>query len=191
MAPIVFPTTSSPDTTHVLVPIWILIAVGAYIVLIILILSIRQCLVQSYSEDYKEILSSASSCCCWCIPALNASAICLEENLVEPVRKFCSKSDSQARGICADCNCFGKSDEEDSCFDCFLACAQFCNCDTPDLRSCCDSICGPRRRCDFGDCATCDCGDGSCEGCSALQCACACQPPDCDQINCLCFEIKT
>ncbi|CAK8676834.1 unnamed protein product [Clavelina lepadiformis] len=152
MAPIVFPTTSSPDTTQVLVPIWILIAVGAYIVLIILILSIRQCLV--------------------------------------------------ARGICADCNCFGKSDEEDSCFDCFLACAQFCNCDTPDLRSCCDSICGPRRRCDFGDCATCDCGDGSCElpcpeiACPDLSCPTCqcpeihCEKPTCDEIICCCININ-
>uniref|UniRef100_A0A3B3ZUJ4 Uncharacterized protein n=1 Tax=Periophthalmus magnuspinnatus TaxID=409849 RepID=A0A3B3ZUJ4_9GOBI len=29
-----------------------------------------------------------------------------------------------------------------------------------------------------------------CQQCSNLDCACTCQPPECDTCNCLCFEIR-
>uniref|UniRef100_A0A667YRZ3 Uncharacterized protein n=1 Tax=Myripristis murdjan TaxID=586833 RepID=A0A667YRZ3_9TELE len=29
-----------------------------------------------------------------------------------------------------------------------------------------------------------------CPQCARWDCACTCQPPECDSFNCLCFEIK-
>ncbi|XP_067275489.1 uncharacterized protein si:ch211-198p11.6 [Pseudorasbora parva] len=66
---------------------------------------------------------------------------------------------------CSDC-CAGFS----PCGYC-LVCAQSCDCRPPSLRSCLDYSC-PSPNCVMWDCA------------------CTCQPPECDSINCFCFEIK-
>ncbi|KTG32121.1 hypothetical protein cypCar_00007264 [Cyprinus carpio] len=50
-------------------------------------------------------------------------------------------------------------------------CAQSCDCRAPSLQSCLDYSC-PSPNCAMWDCA------------------CTCQPPECDSINCFCFEIK-
>lgn len=51
----------------------------------------------------------------------------------------------KSQGMCSGCACCGKLGENQDCCDCWITCAQLCNCDIPDLRSCCDSICGPRQ----------------------------------------------
>ncbi|XP_048053161.1 uncharacterized protein si:ch211-198p11.6 [Megalobrama amblycephala] len=66
---------------------------------------------------------------------------------------------------CSDC-CAGFS----PCEYC-LVCAQSCDCRPPSMRSCLDYSC-PSPNCAMWDCA------------------CTCQPPECDSINCFCFEIK-
>ncbi|KAL4658338.1 hypothetical protein GN956_G3055 [Arapaima gigas] len=58
-----------------------------------------------------------------------------------------------------------------------LLCAEACDCHLPSLRSCLDHTCPPP----------------SCPSppqCAMWDCACTCQPPECNSINCLCFEIK-
>lgn len=51
----------------------------------------------------------------------------------------------QSQGFGSDCNCCGKSDEPNCCSTCCLECAQICDCSSPDMNSCCNSICGPRK----------------------------------------------
>uniref|UniRef100_A0A8C4SL67 Uncharacterized protein n=1 Tax=Erpetoichthys calabaricus TaxID=27687 RepID=A0A8C4SL67_ERPCA len=60
--------------------------------------------------------------------------------------------------------------------DCCLACAELCDCKMPSLRSCLNGLC-PRSP----DCTDC---------CPVCDCACTFQSPDCENCNCLCFEIK-
>ncbi|XP_019906217.1 uncharacterized protein si:ch211-198p11.6 isoform X1 [Esox lucius] len=57
-----------------------------------------------------------------------------------------------------------------------LECAESCNCRTPSMRSCLDQTCP----------STCP----SLPNCAMWDCACTCQPPECESFNCLCFEIK-
>ncbi|KAF7651845.1 hypothetical protein LDENG_00104650 [Lucifuga dentata] len=62
------------------------------------------------------------------------------------------------------------------CADCSLCdvCykwAEVCDCRLLSLRSCLDQLC-PHSSCERWDCA------------------CTCQPPECETCNCLCFEIK-
>ncbi|KAM9541535.1 uncharacterized protein ACWYII_039053 isoform 1-T4 [Salvelinus alpinus] len=61
-------------------------------------------------------------------------------------------------------------------FEYCLACAESCNCRMPSLRSCLDQTCP----------STCP----SLPNCNMWDCACTCQPPECESFNCLCFEIK-
>ncbi|KAM8825438.1 uncharacterized protein ACB058_021354 [Synchiropus picturatus] len=75
--------------------------------------------------------------------------------------RFCLKD----RCSCQDC-CPGFS----LCDQCFQL-AEMCDFRTPSLRSCLPASC-PRPN--FG----------------RWDCACTCQPPECDSCNCLCFEIR-
>ncbi|XP_070571874.1 uncharacterized protein [Ptychodera flava] len=127
----------------------IVIAVGAYLVLVVLILMIRQCLL--------------------------------------------------AQGFCGECAPCGKEDGSQQCCDCWVATAEACNCCAyPNMRSCLDSICGPPdQRCTLNKCMKCEsCQNNQCCGnepicdCGACDCACNCQLPECENINCLCFELK-
>ncbi|KAM9843849.1 uncharacterized protein ACBR49_012970 [Aulostomus maculatus] len=49
--------------------------------------------------------------------------------------------------------------------------AETCDCRTPTLHSCLANLC-------------------SSPSCGKWDCACTCQPPECDSCNCLCFEIR-
>ncbi|XP_061761783.1 uncharacterized protein si:ch211-198p11.6 isoform X2 [Nerophis ophidion] len=49
--------------------------------------------------------------------------------------------------------------------------AQSCDCRLPSLRSCLRDMCAS-------------------PSCGRWDCACTCQPPECESCNCLCFEIR-
>uniref|UniRef100_A0A8D0DJQ3 Uncharacterized protein n=1 Tax=Salvator merianae TaxID=96440 RepID=A0A8D0DJQ3_SALMN len=81
----------------------------------------------------------------------------------------------QARGFCDSCCSCEKQSWPNMC-ECCLVCAESCNCVLPSRNGCLDHCCSwtcsvPRL------CPLCDC-------------ACTYQPPDCQNINCICFEIK-
>ncbi|XP_030264619.1 uncharacterized protein si:ch211-198p11.6 [Sparus aurata] len=57
------------------------------------------------------------------------------------------------------------------CEQCFRL-AEMCNCSLPTVNSCWrETSCPPSN-------------------CANWDCACTCQPPECDSCNCLCFEIR-
>ncbi|XP_033627586.1 keratin-associated protein 17-1-like isoform X2 [Asterias rubens] len=117
-----------------------------------------------------------------------------------------------ARGICMACSPCGKEDGSLQCCDCWISCAEGCNCCAyPNTKSCLDSLCGPPDdRCSIAKCLSCQtcqnetcCGDDSsgfelcgggdtCSstGCECAGCDCACQAPECDTIDCFCFKIN-
>uniref|UniRef100_H2YNL9 Uncharacterized protein n=1 Tax=Ciona savignyi TaxID=51511 RepID=H2YNL9_CIOSA len=110
-----------------------------------------------FGEQYQECTQSISYYVCGiaCLYAIS-SAI---QGLLDQIKAKFSTLDCEAQGICTSCYCCGKADEPNDCCDCCISIAEFCNCSIPDLRSCCDAICGPRRSCE--DC--CDCsGGGNC-----------------------------
>ncbi|XP_076851798.1 uncharacterized protein LOC143503690 [Brachyhypopomus gauderio] len=71
----------------------------------------------------------------------------------------------QCSSQCADC-CPGVS-----AFERCYVCAQSCDCRPPNLHACLDHSCPS-------------------PSCVVWDCACTCQPPECDSVNCICFEIK-
>lgn len=62
------------------------------------------------------------------------------------------------------------------CDQCFKV-AEVCDCRPPSLRSCLSSTCPS-----FSSCLA--------PSCAKMDCACTCQPLECDTCNCLCFEIR-
>ncbi|XP_038619385.1 uncharaterized LOC112694756 homolog [Tachyglossus aculeatus] len=92
-----------------------------------------------------------------------------------------------ARGCCQDCgeSC-GKTGVRGPCgchcCCCRRDCAQACDFTVPSPARCLDACC-PRP-------AECSWVPGCPHCCPLCDCACACQPPDCQSLNCLCFEIK-
>ncbi|XP_047199900.1 uncharacterized protein si:ch211-198p11.6 [Hippoglossus stenolepis] len=56
------------------------------------------------------------------------------------------------------------------CLKCFRL-AEMCNCRLPTMRSCLADSCPAPT-------------------CAKWDCACTCQPPECESCNCLCFEIR-
>uniref|UniRef100_A0A3Q3MUH4 Uncharacterized protein n=1 Tax=Mastacembelus armatus TaxID=205130 RepID=A0A3Q3MUH4_9TELE len=56
------------------------------------------------------------------------------------------------------------------CEQCFRV-AEICDCRLPTMHSCLRDSCTPLT-------------------CNKWDCACTCQPPECDSCNCLCFEIR-
>ncbi|XP_044037541.1 keratin-associated protein 4-5 isoform X2 [Siniperca chuatsi] len=68
------------------------------------------------------------------------------------------------------CECGDCCPDISLCEQCFRL-AEMCDCRLPTLRSCrADSCPSP--------------------SCVKWDCACTCQPPECDSCNCLCFEIR-
>ncbi|XP_046841326.1 uncharacterized protein LOC124435433 [Xenia sp. Carnegie-2017] len=82
---------------------------------------------------------------------------------------------------------------------CFTHFAELCDFNVPSKNSCLDACCPTKEKCDNmfcccmndlpgGDlCADCngpECQFGDC------NCACNCQVPECNSINCICFEIQ-
>ncbi|XP_022093229.1 keratin-associated protein 17-1-like isoform X1 [Acanthaster planci] len=156
-------TTAAPSEPALPVPVIVVLAVGGYLVLIVLLVVIRQFLV--------------------------------------------------ARGVCMACAPCGKEDGSLQCCDCWISCAEGCNCCAyPNVKSCLDSVCGPPdNRCSMTKCVSCQtcqnntccgdeasgfescCGTGdSCsnQGCECAGCDCACQAPECDTIDCFCFKVN-
>ncbi|XP_030398713.1 uncharaterized LOC112694756 homolog isoform X2 [Gopherus evgoodei] len=88
-----------------------------------------------------------------------------------------------ARGLCTDC-CWCEKGMLGGPSHCCLACAEACNCAPPSLTRCLDTCC-PRRQ--GWELSTCPPFPRCCPLC---DCACAYQPPDCQSINCICFEVK-
>ncbi|XP_077386817.1 uncharacterized protein LOC144024427 [Festucalex cinctus] len=58
-----------------------------------------------------------------------------------------------------------------SIWECCFRLAQSCDCRPPTPRLCLMDVC-------------------SLPSCSKWDCACTCQPPECESCNCLCFEIR-
>ncbi|XP_001197283.1 uncharacterized protein LOC757040 isoform X4 [Strongylocentrotus purpuratus] len=76
-----------------------------------------------------------------------------------------------ARGICVECAPCGQEDGSLQCCDCWIALAESCNCCAyPNIKTCLDAVCGPATKCAGMDCA--------------------CQAPECESIDCLCFKIQ-
>ncbi|XP_063285142.1 uncharacterized protein LOC134571029 [Pelobates fuscus] len=86
----------------------------------------------------------------------------------------------KARGCCPSCMGWQRVGELGVCDMC-VSCAQSCDCRVPSVTRCMDSCC-PSKKC---------CGDCRCpSSCPLCDFACTYQPPDCNLINCICFEIK-
>ncbi|XP_061761781.1 uncharacterized protein si:ch211-198p11.6 isoform X1 [Nerophis ophidion] len=77
--------------------------------------------------------------------------------------RFCLK---ERYALACDCGCPSWSLWE-LCFNV----AQSCDCRLPSLRSCLRDMCAS-------------------PSCGRWDCACTCQPPECESCNCLCFEIR-
>ncbi|XP_066578119.1 uncharacterized protein LOC136767936 [Amia ocellicauda] len=79
----------------------------------------------------------------------------------------------KAQGLCPLCCQCSKGALCGDCEYC-MACVESCDCKVPSVRVCLDNACpGPTGQC-----------------CAKWDCACTCQPPECQSFNCLCFEIK-
>ncbi|KAJ6653379.1 hypothetical protein lerEdw1_009280 [Lerista edwardsae] len=87
-----------------------------------------------------------------------------------------------ARGICANC-CTCEKGSWPSLCECCLACAESCDCVLPSPTRCLDNCCSCAKGWEPGTCS-------APHWCPLCDCACAYQPPDCQRINCICFEIK-
>ncbi|KAG5263208.1 hypothetical protein AALO_G00283790 [Alosa alosa] len=90
------------------------------------------------------------------------------------------------------CSCCGSVSVCDYC----MLCAETWNCTVPSLRMCLDASC-PAPACPQCSCPQCSCPDPSCPQCSPpswpcgnMDLSCTCQRPQCDMINCFCFEIR-
>ncbi|KAM4632623.1 uncharacterized protein O3C94_019154 [Discoglossus pictus] len=83
----------------------------------------------------------------------------------------------QARGCCPSCLGFQKVGDLGLC-DLCIRCAQLCDCGFPSMTQCLDRCCPSKPSC---NCLSC---------CPLCDFACTYQPPDCNTINCICFEIK-
>ncbi|KAM4698102.1 uncharacterized protein WCC33_013701 [Rhinophrynus dorsalis] len=86
----------------------------------------------------------------------------------------------QAHGCCPSCMGWQKVGELGVCDMC-VSCAQSCDCRVPSVTRCLDNCCPARQSCAGCRCLTC---------CPLCDFACTYQPPDCNIINCICFEIK-
>nr|XP_034990618.1 uncharaterized LOC112694756 homolog isoform X1 [Zootoca vivipara]XP_034990619.1 uncharaterized LOC112694756 homolog isoform X1 [Zootoca vivipara]XP_034990620.1 uncharaterized LOC112694756 homolog isoform X1 [Zootoca vivipara]XP_034990621.1 uncharaterized LOC112694756 homolog isoform X1 [Zootoca vivipara]XP_034990622.1 uncharaterized LOC112694756 homolog isoform X1 [Zootoca vivipara] len=88
-----------------------------------------------------------------------------------------------ARGLCANCCSCEKRPWPNMC-ECCLTCAESCDCALPSPTRCMDRYC---------TCTNQGWEPGACSFprlCPLCDCACTYQPPDCQNINCICFEIK-
>ncbi|XP_028400401.1 uncharacterized protein LOC114523619 [Dendronephthya gigantea] len=88
-----------------------------------------------------------------------------------------------------------------ACMSCvgIAHCAELCDFNVPTKRSCLDCCCPTKERCDEMFCCCMnqlpggtlcdDCAGPECQ-CGDCNCACNCQLPECNSINCICFEIQ-
>jgi len=121
--------------------------------------------------------------------------------IVALIIRQCLKS--RGISICPDwlsewCCCGGYQGERSACAACFVSFAEMCDCQTPSKKSCMDTICPTRQWCDktFCCCMNAEPGGDMCQDCQgpacdcgACNCNCSCNLPECNSINCLCFEI--
>ncbi|XP_063157381.1 uncharacterized protein LOC134495708 [Candoia aspera] len=87
-----------------------------------------------------------------------------------------------ARGFCANCCSCEKRSWPSMC-ECCMACAESCDCALPSPARCLDHCCSCANGLEPGSCSF-------PRLCPLCDCACTYQPPDCQNINCICFEIK-
>ncbi|XP_019504250.1 PREDICTED: uncharacterized protein LOC109385938 isoform X1 [Hipposideros armiger] len=87
-----------------------------------------------------------------------------------------------AQGCCANCSSPCRKQGASRTQDCCWACAEACNFPLPSPAHCLDACCPQPTEAGWAPrCPRC---------CPLCDCACACQLPDCQSLNCLCFEIK-
>ncbi|XP_042327687.1 uncharaterized LOC112694756 homolog isoform X3 [Sceloporus undulatus] len=93
-----------------------------------------------------------------------------------------SLKEQKARGLCANCCSCEKRTWPNMC-ECCMACAESCDCVLPSPARCLDRCCSCTNGWEPGTCSF-------PRLCPLCDCACTYQPPDCQNINCICFEIK-
>uniref|UniRef100_A0ABJ3HKH5 Predicted gene, 57854 n=1 Tax=Mus musculus TaxID=10090 RepID=A0ABJ3HKH5_MOUSE len=87
-----------------------------------------------------------------------------------------------AQGCCTDCSSPCRKQGASETQDCCWSCAEACDFPLPSPTHCLDACCPHLSEAGWAP---------RCPGCCPLcDCACACQLPDCQSLNCLCFEIK-
>ncbi|XP_036775388.2 sperm mitochondrial-associated cysteine-rich protein isoform X1 [Manis pentadactyla] len=87
-----------------------------------------------------------------------------------------------AQGCCTDCSSLCRKQGASRPQDCCWTCVEACDFPLPSPANCLDACC-PQPT-EAGWAPPCHCC------CPLCDCACACQLPDCQSLNCLCFEIK-
>ncbi|XP_059888019.1 uncharacterized protein [Globicephala melas] len=87
-----------------------------------------------------------------------------------------------AQGCCTDCSSPCRKQGASKPQDCCWTCAEACDFPLPSPAHYLDACCPQPAESDWAPrCPRC---------CPLCDCACACQLPDCQSLNCLCFEIK-
>ncbi|XP_027260443.1 uncharaterized LOC112694756 homolog isoform X2 [Cricetulus griseus] len=87
-----------------------------------------------------------------------------------------------AQGCCTDCSSPCRKQTTSETQDCCWSCAEACDFPLPSPAHYLDACCPHPSEAGW---------DPRCPRCCPLcDCACACQLPDCQSLNCLCFEIK-
>ncbi|XP_070088075.1 male-specific sperm protein Mst84Db isoform X2 [Equus asinus] len=87
-----------------------------------------------------------------------------------------------AQGCCTACSSPCRKQGVSGPQDCCWTCAEACDFPLPGPAHCLDACCLQPTEAGWAPC---------CPRCCPLcDCACACQLPDCQSLNCLCFEIK-
>ncbi|KAM9101008.1 uncharacterized protein LOC141563771 isoform X2 [Sminthopsis crassicaudata] len=83
---------------------------------------------------------------------------------------------------CTDCRGPCRKTDTHGPFECCQGCAEACDFPLPNPTRCLDACCPQPMEAGWAP---------QCPRCFPLcDCACACQLPDCQSLNCLCFEIK-
>ncbi|XP_068919699.1 late cornified envelope-like proline-rich protein 1 isoform X3 [Petaurus breviceps papuanus] len=83
---------------------------------------------------------------------------------------------------CTDCKGSCRKADAPGPFECCQGCAEACDFPLPSPTRCLDACCPQPMEAGWApQCPRC---------CPLCDCACACQLPDCQSLNCLCFEIK-
>ncbi|XP_072454985.1 uncharacterized protein [Notamacropus eugenii] len=89
---------------------------------------------------------------------------------------------SVEQGRCTDCRGSCRKADAPGPFECCQGCAEACDFPLPSPARCLDACCPQPLEAGWTpQCPRC---------CPLCDCACACQLPDCQSLNCLCFEIK-
>ncbi|XP_045705131.1 keratin-associated protein 10-10 [Phyllostomus hastatus] len=87
-----------------------------------------------------------------------------------------------AQGCCTDCSYPCRKQAASRPQDCCWTCAEACDFPLPSPAHYLDACCPQPTEAGWAPrCPPC---------CPLCDCACACQLPDCQSLNCLCFEIK-